>query len=46
VRLHHLPEALNGGKAIKVPGRQRLRSLKPSGHFTLIRDDFRHGTAD
>jgi hypothetical protein len=46
VRLHHGSEALNGGKGIGVPGGQLLRSLKPSSDFTLIRDEFGHGTAD
>jgi len=45
-RLHHGPEALQGGKGIGVTGGQLLRSLKPSCDFTFNRDDFRDGTAD
>ncbi|MCY1303456.1 hypothetical protein D9M70_531650 [compost metagenome] len=46
VRLHHRPEALNGGEGIEVSGGQLLRLLKPSCHVTLGRGEFRHGTTD
>jgi len=46
VRLHHRPEALNGGEGIGVTGEQLLRLLKPSGYFTLDSDKFQHDTAD
>jgi hypothetical protein len=46
VRLHHRPEALNGGEGIGISGGQLLRSLKPTGYFTLESDKFQDGTAD